>query len=172
SQPLSLRSSEFKDFNIYQAMTYSKPAVVLHMLRFYIGDETMRRALRLYFDQNKLTHVDEEDFRRAVEQASKLDLREFFQQWFHTTGTVDYAIANATTTAQANGSWLTRVSVTRNGDNWIPVDLQVAGKTVRSESRERQFAVEVTSNEKPTNAVLDPAFHIIDAKRTNNTFTF
>lgn len=171
SQPLSLRSSEFRDFNVYQAMTYSKPAAVLHMLRFYIGDETMRRALRLYFDQNKLTHVDEEDFRRALEQAGKMDLREFFQQWFHTVGTADYAVVNASV-AQDVGSWVTTVTVTRTGDNWIPVDLKVAEKTIRLDSRERQFTVQVRSATKPANVVLDPEFHIIDAKRSNNTFTF
>ena len=172
SQMLALPSAEFRDFNTYNAMTYTKPSLVLRMLRYYVGDQNMRKGLRLYYDQNKLTHVDELDFKRAMEQASGMKLDEFFQQWFHTTGTLDYAITNATTTLQANGSWLTHVEIARNGDNWMPVDLKVGGTSVRLEKKDRTFTADVSSAEKPASAVLDPDFVLIDVKRANNSFTF
>ena len=171
SQPLSLKSAEFRDFRTYNTLTYTKPSLVLRMLRYYVGDANMRKGLRLYYEQNKLTHVDEEDFRRAMEQASGMDLREFFQQWFHTVGTIDYAVKNVTSTQQSNGSWLTRVEITRDGDNWMPVDLLVGAAQQRLDRREREFTVDVTTQQKPDKVVLDPDFVLIDVRRANNTWT-
>lgn len=168
SQPIATRAADFRDFNMYQLMTYSKPAVVFRMLRWTVGDEAFRRGLKLYFESNKLTHVDENDFKSALETAAGTDLDWFFQQWLHTTGTLDYAVTNVE--AQPNGTaWRTRVEITRAGDIWMPVDLRVGGKTVRIDSRDRVYNAFVETNEKPTEVVLDPDGILIDVARNNNS---
>ena len=168
SQPLALPGAQFKDFNMYQTMAYTKPSVVIRMLRDYIGDAAFRKGLKIYYDRNKLTHVDENDFRTAFEQASGRDLKEFFQQWLHTTGTIDWGIANATTSANAGGSYDTRVDLVRNGDNYMPVWLQVGDKTVRIDTADRQTSATVTTTTKPSEVVLDPDYVVIDTDRSNN----
>ena len=91
SQPLVTHSADFRDFQTYNQMTYTKPAVVYRMLQAYLGDERFGAGLRRYYEQNKLRHVTLADFQRAMEEASE-DLDWFFDQWFRTTATLDYAV--------------------------------------------------------------------------------
>ncbi|HEX6560085.1 MAG TPA: M1 family metallopeptidase [Longimicrobiales bacterium] len=168
SQPVATPGAQFHDFNLYQQMTYTKASLVLRMLRFYIGDEALRAGLRLYYQNNKLQHVDENDLRTAMEQASGRQLGEFFRQWLHTTGTLDYAIASAVTVQQANGEWHTRVEITRTGENWAPVDLRVGDKTVRIDTHDAGNTTVVVTAAKPADAVLDPEYVLIDTDRSNN----
>ena len=58
-------------------------------------------------------------------QPYKVDLGWFFEQWLHTTAQLDYGIREARATRTASGEWETRVVVTRSGDAWMPVTLQV-----------------------------------------------
>ena len=168
SQPVATPAAQFRDFNVYQLMTYTKPSLVIRMLRYYLGDSVFRRGLHLYYQRNVLTHVDENDFRSAFEQASGRNLGAFFQQWFHTTGTLDYAIVNATTTQQPDGSWRTRVDLTRTGDNWLPVDVKAGSKTIRVDTRDRQYSAFLDTPEKPSEVLLDPEAILIDTNRGNN----
>lgn len=168
SQPIALPGAQFRDFNTYQLMTYTKPALVFRMLRWYVGEAAFRTGLHQYYQKNALQHVDENDFRTAMETAAAQDLGWFFQQWLHTTNTLDYAVANVATTAQPNGTWRTSIGVTREGDIWMPVDLRVGDKTIRLISRERSYSVDVETNGKPAEVVLDPDEILIDIVRSNN----
>jgi aminopeptidase N len=168
SQPMALPGAEFRDFNLYQTMAYTKPSLVIRMLRYYIGDEAFRKGLKLYYTKNVLTHVDENDFRTAFEQASGQNLGEFFQQWFHTTGTTDWGIKDATVKDLGNGSYETQITLTRAGDNYMPVDVLVAGKRVRVDSHERLVTLTVSSTMKPSEVVVDTDYVVIDPDRSNN----
>ncbi len=168
SEPLGWPARQFSDFNIYNAMTYTKPAVVLRMLRDYLGEDATRRALRDYWTKHQFQHVTEADLRAAFERASGQNLEWFFEQWFHTTNTLDYAVADASTTQDPNGQWRTRVQVTRAGEAWMPVVLKVGELTQKLDSRERSQVVEVVTRERPTEVVLDPSFSLLDLKPANN----
>jgi len=169
SQPVATPGADYRTFALYQQMTYTKGSLVLRMLRYYIGDAAFRRGLKLYYQDNKLEHVDEADLRAAMETASGQSLGTFFQQWLHTTGTLDWAVANATTAQQPTGAWQTTVEITRSGDNWLPVDLRVADKTVRVDSHDAHYTAVVTTAQRPQSVVLDPDFVLLDSDRSNNT---
>jgi aminopeptidase N len=166
--PIATPSAAFKDMQTYSQMTYTKAAMVFHMLRDVIGEQGFRAGMKRYYEKNKLQHVDEEDFKVAMEEASKQDLDWFFQQWLHTNHTLDYAIAGATTAQQPNGTWRTRVDVTRQGQAWMPVSLKVGDVVVRLDSRDPRFSVNVDTPTKPTEAVLDPDAFLLDLDRQNN----
>jgi hypothetical protein len=168
TQPVGLPAAEFRDFNTYAAMTYTKADLVFRMLRWLIGEPAMRDAIRLYYERHALQHVREADLRRAVNDAAGEDLDWFFDQWIHTTATLDYAITQAHATRRADGSWVTQVEVTRAGDAWMPTTLEVGEVTRRLESRERRQVVEVVTRERPVYAVLDPENVLLDFDTTNN----
>jgi hypothetical protein len=168
SQPVGLPAAEFRNFTVFQAMSYIKAALVLRMLRWYLGDETFRRGLRLYYVQNKLKHVDENDLRRALSEAAGEQLDWFFEQWLHTTGTLDYGIAHASKSQQPNGAWRTQIEITRSGDIWMPLELRVDSVTQRLASRERAYTVVIETSEEPTAIELDPELVLIDIARDNN----
>ncbi len=171
TQPIALPSAAFRDFETYQEMTYSKPSVVLRMLRALLGDQVFERALRHYYEHNRLRHVREEDLKASMEAVQPMDLDWFFQQWIHTTGTLDYRLGQVTSAQTADGSWQTRVEVIRTGEIWMPVDLRVGTETRRLDSRDRRQIVTVTTREKPSEVMLDPNVVLLDVDPSNNRRT-
>jgi len=171
TQPIALESAEFRDPRTYSAMTYTKPSLVFRMLRDLVGEETFRRALRLFYEEKALQHVTERDLRNAFAAAAGEDLDWFFDQWIHTTATLDYRIGSAHVRQDGN-AWIARVEVVREGDAWMPVDLQVNGETRRLDSREPLQVVTFRLHERPAEAVLDPQNVLLDIQVENNRAAF
>lgn len=92
----------------------------------------------------------------------------FFQQWFHTTHQLDYVLGRMVAQRLPDGRWRTRVEVTRRGEAWMPVLLQVGSESCTLDSRERRQTVEVVTAEQPREAVLDPNNVLIDVDPGNN----
>jgi len=168
TQPIALPSAEFSDPGVYSAMTYTKPSLVFRMLHWLVGDDVFRAALRTYYEENRLQHVTESDLRAAFNAASPDNLDWFFDQWIHTTNTLDYSIADVAVEQSADGTWLTRVTVAREGDIWMPVDLRVGDTVQRLTSRERRQTVSVTTPSRPNAVTLDPDNVLIDLDPANN----
>jgi hypothetical protein len=168
AQPVATASADFKDYNTYGMMTYNKASLVFRMLHDYMGDADFRAGMKLYYDRNKLQHVDEEDFKAAMEAVEKTDLDWFFQQWLHTNHTLDYSIVNAVPTQLPNGTWRTRVDIARSGRAWMPTRLKVGDVVTRIESREATFSVTVDTPQRPTEVVIDPDVVLLDLNRSNN----
>ncbi|MCF8412921.1 MAG: T9SS type A sorting domain-containing protein [Melioribacteraceae bacterium] len=92
--------------------TYSKGAVVLHMLRNVIGDQLFFESLKAYSDDPDLAYnvAATEDFQRIVESVSGQDLDYFFSQWIYGENYPKYSAA-----------W----SSIKNGESFnVEVDLQ------------------------------------------------
>jgi hypothetical protein len=168
TEPIRMASAAFRDFNSYNLMTYTKPALVYRMLRELIGEEAFMRGLRLYYERNALRHVREEDLRAAMEEAAGRDLRWFFLQWIHTTATLDYRVGQVSTRQLDDGAWETTVEVLREGDAWMPVTLRVGDQTQRLENREPTQTVRVRTAARPVEVVLDPDDVLLDLTPENN----
>lgn len=157
----------FSSPRIYSAMTYTKAAAVFRMLREYVGEATFRRILRTFYERHRLRHVTGADFQRVAEEVSGRDLDWFFGQWIERTDKLDYGIASVAT-RQAGGRWRTRVEVLRTGAAWMPVVLRVGDVTRTLDSRDRRQTVEIVTDARPAEAVLDPGWVLIDLDRSNN----
>ena len=168
SLPIATFAPLFPDMNTYNAMTYTKTSLVLRMLRDLVGPDTMRAIFREYFRRYALKHVTGADFRAVAEQVSRQELDWFFDQWLHTTHTLDYGIAGGSTSRRPDGRWLTRLTVRRLGEAWMPVKLRVGETTRTLSSREREQTVEVVTTERPAEAMLDPEGILIDLDPSNN----
>ena len=71
-------------WQMFDGVTYSKGACVLHALRGLVGDDAWWRGVQLYVARNKDKVVATDDFKKAMEEASGRDLGWFFDQWvFH-----------------------------------------------------------------------------------------
>ncbi|MDH3297802.1 MAG: M1 family metallopeptidase [Gemmatimonadota bacterium] len=66
--------------------TYQKGSWVLHMLRSRMGDEAFWTGIRSYYSRYMNANASTTDFRRAMEEASGLDLGVFFEQWLYSGG--------------------------------------------------------------------------------------
>src|SRR3546814_813353 len=72
--------------NFYTATVYNKGAEVIRMMRTLLGPENFRKGADLYFDRHDGQAVTCEDFVRAMEEASGVDLAQF-RLWYSQAGT-------------------------------------------------------------------------------------
>jgi hypothetical protein len=171
SQPIDWPSADFKDFNTYNAMTYSKPELMYVMLRDVMGEDDFRQGLRHYFDVNKLRHVREEDFQAAMERFHTERLDWFFHQWLHTTDTLDYQVGEISTRQQGS-EWVSRIEIIREGEIWMPVTLQVGDTRLRIDSKDRRHVYFVRTPTRPSKVIIDPDSRLLDMEPANNTKDF
>jgi aminopeptidase N len=71
---------------LLNANSYQKGGWVLHMLRRKVGDDLFWKGIRNYYAQYKDKNANTDDLRLVMEQASGVDLKQFFNQWLYTTG--------------------------------------------------------------------------------------
>jgi hypothetical protein len=69
------------DARVYRAILYNKSAMVLHMLRRLVGDEAFFTGLRHFYREFSFKKAGTDDFQRAMERASAMNLGAFFDQW-------------------------------------------------------------------------------------------
>ena len=72
--------------DMFDGVTYSKGACVLHALRGLVGDDAWWRGIKAYVAAHKLDVVETDDLRTAMETAYGKDLKWFFDQWVYKAG--------------------------------------------------------------------------------------
>jgi len=70
----------------YESIVYDKGAMVFHMLRWVIGNNSFFETLRAMAHQYAWSSVSTAQFQKLAEQASKQSLTYFFAQWVDSTG--------------------------------------------------------------------------------------
>ena len=68
---------------VFRALVYNKGAVVLHMLRQTIGDETFFDGLRRFYNDMRFRNAGTDDLQHAFEAESGRSLEAFFERWIH-----------------------------------------------------------------------------------------
>ena len=97
THPLIHYSYENKE-DMFDAHSYNKGGLVLHMLRNIVGDDAFFASLSKYLKDNEFTAVETAELRLAFEETTGLDLNWFFDQWYldkgHPVMDVSYAYEN------------------------------------------------------------------------------
>ncbi len=169
SEPASLPGEDYRDFTSYNISIYSRGAQFFHHLRYVVGDETMHRIMRTFYDRWKLKHVDEAAFRAVAEEVSGKDLSTFFAQQLHGTALVDYAIGRV----KVEGG-RTRVEIIRKGEGKLPVEVWVLGESdtavVRTDGLAAREWVTVPTRSRTKEVLLDPRLRTRDWNMLNNVW--
>jgi Peptidase family M1 domain len=184
SEPTSLVSEAYRDFNSYNISIYTRGEVFFHQLRYLVGDAALRRIMRTYYDRWKLKHVDEAAFREVAEEVSGMDLTGFFAQQLHDVVLTDYAVGRVRVrrTAGPAGSgaggpgggdgWESRVEVLRKAEGKIPVEVWVIAEqdtaVVRTDGLAGSAWVTVRTRTRPKEILLDPRLGTRDWNMLNN----
>jgi hypothetical protein len=186
----------FRDRATYGAATYSHTALALSTLEGLLGGNILDRALRLYFERWKFRHPTIADFIACVNEVAGRDWTWFFERTFFSSGDVDYAVEQATSTptkpprglfekdgklSEGPPPELARVRgydsvalVTRRGCTGLPVEVLLrfeGGKVYRSvwDGQARWKRFRVTGGPRLIEAIVDPEEKIaLDSDRTNN----
>lgn len=113
---------------LFDVHAYATGAVVLDMLRFVLGPDAWRSAMRQFLRRNAYANVTTADLQAAVEDSTGKAVGWFFDQWVRTGGFPDLTVSYSYDAASRN----IRLSVTQSGRPYrMPVDVAVT--TARGE---------------------------------------
>ncbi len=163
--PPVMQASRLEDYSPeFWAVTASKGAAVLHMLRYVIGDDNFKKLLREFPDKHPWATVTTDDFARAASAVAGQNLNYFFLQWIESSGApefkLDYVIYRRQQGFRVMGKVAQDLDTFR-----MPVELKI-----ETEGNPEQKRVEVmgTSSEfvvdtfgKPRTLILDPNHRLL-----------
>jgi len=146
--------------------SYSKGAIVLHMLRGVLGDETFFDVMKTYINDPKLSFgsATTEDFQRVAEEVSNQDLDYFFSQWIYGENYPKYNYTWGY--EEQDGFYNLLLNISQNTDTnnptffTMPIQIKlqtVSGDTlitVFNDMQNQDF--EIRLNAKPENLFFDP----------------
>ena len=172
NEPISQYAHKFKGG--YGINAYSKGAAFLGMLHYIVGDSLWEEICHTYFDRWKFKHVNEDRFRKVVEDVTGEDFKWYFDQWLHNTVAVDYALGKVSQKKLSDGQWRTEIEVKRKDKGIMPVDVQLTTQkeevvTKRWDGKDQSGKIVFLTDDKPEKIVLDPQDMILDKNRLNNS---
>jgi aminopeptidase N len=147
---------------------YGKGALILHTLRYLIGDDAFFRALRrmayptkqmeTYTDGRQERLVTTDDFRTIAEQESKMDLGWFFELYLRQPKLPRLGTSGigAGSSGSLNLSWETP----NNMPFPMPIDVEINGKIQRVEMKDGKATINFTGPP----PVIDPKGWVLKAQ--------
>jgi aminopeptidase N len=84
-RPIIFGHWEYPNQN-FDRHTYQKGALVLHMLRDYLGEDQFRRVLQHFLTEHAYQPVDDHDFLKSTWEVTGQNVDWFFEQWFYQAG--------------------------------------------------------------------------------------
>jgi hypothetical protein len=164
-----IQSARMEDYSPeLWALTGSKGAAILHMLRFVIGDQAFMATLKEYATRYSWKSATTEDFKKVAQDVSKQDLGYFFIQWIESSGAPEFKLEYTIYRTQKGFRVMGKVA--QDMDTFrMPVDLKIE---TEGNPEEKRVEVVGTSSEftvdtfgKPKNVVIDPDRRVL---RFNN----
>jgi aminopeptidase N len=117
----------------FQSMTLEKGAMVFHMLRWEVGQDSFIKILRATLSQYTDKPITSSDFEKVAEAQSQQQLTPFFSQWLNGTGAPDFTDKYAVYRLGNNKGFRTIGEIQQDLDLFnMPVELRIEtdGKTV------------------------------------------
>jgi aminopeptidase N len=78
--------------DLFDCHLYEKGALVLHMLRYVLGEDMFWRSMQQYVRANEQQVVETVDLERAIETATGRNVQAFFTQWVYQGGYPEYQV--------------------------------------------------------------------------------
>jgi hypothetical protein len=195
--PIAQNAYDYYSNNSYAGITYGKTASVLLTLESIIGEDTMQKAMHVYFMKYRFTHPTKEDFLKTIEEVSGKDLRWYFNQAIYGSPVMDYKVLRVESfpvnwyeeekksaakkkddkDKDKDTVYRSYVWLQRRGDFVMPVEVEIKfsnDEKVREHwdgvSRWTKFVYEKKA--KVVSAEIDPEHKIqIDRNDFNNSYT-
>ena len=160
-----IQAARLEDYSPeYWALSASKGAAVMHMLRATITDEKYFAAVKQFLSANAWKSVATDDFRKVCEAVYGEDLRYFFIQWIESSGTPEFKLEY--TIFRTGKGFRVTGKISQDLDLFrMPVDLHIEtegnpeDKRVDVMGSSSEFSVETFG--KPKKVTVDPANKVL-----------
>jgi hypothetical protein len=160
-----MQSSRLEDYSPeLWALTGSKGAAVLGMLRFMMGDQNFFATLKEFIRRDAWKAVNTDDFKNVAQDVAKQDLGYFFIEWIESSGAPEFKLEYTIFRTQKGFRVMGKVS--QDLDTFrMPVDLKIE---TEGNPEEKRVEVVGTSSEfsvdtfgKPKNILIDPNHKVL-----------
>jgi len=155
-----IQSARLEDYSPeLWALTGSKGAAVLNMLRYVMGDDNFFKTLKTYAQQYAWKSATTDDFKKVAETVGGQDLGYFFIQWIESSGAPEFKLE--WTIYRTQKGFRVMGKIAQDLDTFrMPVDLKIE---TEGNPEEKRVEVVGTSSEfsvdtfgKPKSVVIDP----------------
>ena len=157
---LDLFSQEF------QSLVTDKGAMILHMLRWVMGEDKFLKTMRSFATQFAGKSASTDDFRTMAEQNYGDQLTWFFSQWLDSTGAPEFKVKYTVYRLGSNKGFRVTGEIAQDLDLFrMPVDLKIDtdGKTedkrIEVVGTNSPFTVETFG--RPRRIAVDPDHHVL-----------
>jgi len=155
-----IQSARLEDYSPeLWALTGSKGASVLNMLRSVVGDDNFFKTMKAFLQQNAWKSVSTEDFRKTLDNVTGQDYGYFFIQWIEASLAPEFKLEYTIFRTQKGFRVMGKIS--QDLDTFrMPVDLKIE---TEGNPEEKRIEVVGTSSEfsvdtfgKPKSVIIDP----------------
>ncbi len=162
-----LQSDTLEDYSpALTALTSSKGAMVLHMLRYMLGDEPFGRILKDFAQQMAWKPATTEDFEKVVSAIAKEPLNFFFIEWIESSGASEFKLEYTIYRLGEGKGFRALGKVSQDKDTFrMPVEMLIE---TEGEPEKKVIQVAGTSSEfsvdtfgKPKKVILDPNHKVL-----------
>lgn len=122
-EPASWLADHHDNGSAYSMASYVKGELFLVQLGYIVGEKTLSKILKNYYDEWAMKHPTARDFMHIAQKTSGIDLKWFYHYWINTTKTIDYAIKEV-----KYGENSTTITLKNNGEIPMPIDFSVLTK--------------------------------------------
>jgi hypothetical protein len=160
-----IQTARLEDYSPeYWALSASKGAVVMQMLRSTMGDEKFFKAIKLFLEQKAWQSATTEDFRKACESVMGEEMRYFFTQWVESNGAPEFKLEY--TIFRTQKGFRVQGKIAQDLDTFrMPVDLHIE---TEGNPEDKRIEVMGTSSEfsidtfgKPKKITIDPGNKVL-----------
>ena len=163
-EPLSTHADHYTTNYAYGRAAYTKGAVAIAQMNYLVGEKTTLAAQKKFYNQWKFKHPTPNDWIRAFERESGLELDWYLDYWVNSTHTIDYGISEV---RSDNGKTL--VSLRRIDEMPMPMEITV---TLKDGSRKLYYIpLTLMRGEKTESSDLDRVI-LNDWPWTNRFYDF
>jgi aminopeptidase N len=173
-EPLNQSSWRYSSSDGYAENVYLRGKLVLSSLERQVGDKTMSKILRTYFQKYKFKHPSSSDFQKVVETVTKTKWTDFFQAYVQQGQMTDFAIDSINTRKAEDGEYESVVLLRRNGGSPQSVSIWFMfedGQSVRKkwDGTQTHVQLQLKSSTPLVYAAIDPSLNVVlDNRRYNN----
>src|SRR5271157_5671278 len=164
--PLSSASKLDPFSTEFQSLVTDKGAMILHMLRWVLGEDKYNKTMREFAEQFAGKSASMDDFKTIAEKYYGDQLTWFFSQWLDSTGAPEFKLKYTTYRMGNNKGFRINGEISQDLDLFrMPVDLRIDtdGKTEDKKlevvGTSSPFTVETFG--RPRRIAIDPDHHVL-----------
>ncbi|WP_373232932.1 M1 family metallopeptidase [Cohnella sp.] len=172
-EPLNQASWRYESSDGYAENVYLRGKLVLTSIERQVGEKTMNKIMRTYFQKYRFKHPSSTDFQKVVESVTKDKWNDFFQSYVQRGEMADFAVESISTQKTKDG-YESLVLLRRYGGSPQPVTVWFQfedGQNARKQwdGAQNHVQLQVNSSSPLVYAAIDPSLNVVlDNRRYNN----